>query len=89
VVYIERTWYCEQAQYLLSLLEKHEHIIRIIRSVSLNIVNFRFQPEELDTNDDKLIDMFKNQLFVDIHASGMAIPSSTCIQNRFYIRVCR
>jgi glutamate/tyrosine decarboxylase-like PLP-dependent enzyme len=31
---------CEQAQYLVSLLEKHDHLIHIVRPVPLNIVNF-------------------------------------------------
>ncbi|CAM2712880.1 unnamed protein product [Rotaria socialis] len=79
---------CEQAQYLLSLLEKHEHVIHIIRPVSLNIVNIRFEPNEFNKTDNELNDMFNNQLLADIHASGIAFPSSTVIQNRFYIRVC-
>ncbi|CAF4616830.1 unnamed protein product, partial [Rotaria socialis] len=77
---------CEQAQYLLSLLEKHEHVIHIIRPVSLNIVNIRFEPNEFNKTDNELNDMFNNQLLADIHASGIAFPSSTVIQNRFYIR---
>jgi glutamate/tyrosine decarboxylase-like PLP-dependent enzyme len=76
---------CEQAQYLVSLLEKHEQIIRIIRPVSLNIVNFRFEPLELD---NELIDMFNSELVKDIEKCGIVLPSSTRIQNRIYIRVC-
>ena len=79
---------CEQAQYLVSLLEKHPHTIRILRPSLLNIVNFRFEPKELDTADDLLIDSFNEELLKNIHSSGVAVPSSTCIQNRFYIRVC-
>ena len=79
---------CEQIQYLLSLLEKYEHIIRIIRPVSLNIINFRFEPQEFDKNNDELIDHFNNQLLADIHASGFGFPSSTRIKDRFYIRLC-
>ncbi len=79
---------CEQAQYLLTLLEKHHQIIRIVRPVSLNIVNFRVEPEELDKNDNQLINIFNDELLKDIHASGIALPSSTRIQDRVYIRVC-
>ena len=43
---------CQQAQYLASLLRKYEHFIRIIRPVTLNIVNFRLEPEELDKSND-------------------------------------
>jgi aromatic-L-amino-acid decarboxylase len=77
---------CEQAQYLVSLLEKHERIIRIVRPVSLNIVNFRFEPEELDKVDSELVDMFNDELVMDIQTSGVALLSSTHIQGRFYIR---
>jgi glutamate/tyrosine decarboxylase-like PLP-dependent enzyme len=79
---------CEQAQYLVSLLEKYEQIIRIIRPVSLNIVNFRFEPEELNKTDYELIDIFNDELVKDIHTSGIVLPSSTRIQNRIHIRVC-
>jgi glutamate/tyrosine decarboxylase-like PLP-dependent enzyme len=79
---------CEQAQYLVSLLEKHEHIIRIVRPVSLNIVNFRFEPEELNKTDYELIGMFNEELVKDIHTSGIVLPSSTRIQNKIHIRVC-
>lgn len=79
---------CAQAQYLVSLLEKHPHSIRILRPSSLNIVNFRFEPEELNTADDLLMNSFNEELLKHIHLSGIAVPSSTFIQNRFYIRVC-
>jgi aromatic-L-amino-acid decarboxylase len=61
---------CEQAQYLVSLLEKHDRIIRIVRPVSLNIVKFRLELEELDKTDYKLIDMFNDELLKDIQVSG-------------------
>ncbi|CAF1351622.1 unnamed protein product [Rotaria sp. Silwood1] len=71
--------HCDQAQYFLSLLEKHENIIRIIRPISLNVVNFRFEPEECDKKDDEIIDRFNNQLLLGLYASGIALPSSTRI----------
>lgn len=79
---------CEQAQYLASLLEKHADIIRIIRPISLNIVNFRFEPKELDLTDHELIDLFNADLTQDIQVSGVAIPSTTRIGNRLYMRIC-
>ncbi|CAF3608442.1 unnamed protein product [Adineta steineri] len=79
---------CEQAQYLVSLLEKYQHFIHIIRPVPLNIVNFRLLPEELDKSNHKLIDQFNNDLLADIQISGIAVASTTRIYDRLYIRVC-
>lgn len=78
---------CDQAKYLVSLLEKHEHIIRILRPSSLNVINFRFEPEAFDKTDHELIDMFNRELAKDVLTSGIAIVSPWRIQNRLYIRV--
>ena len=75
---------CEQAQYLASLLEKHQSFIRVIRPVSLNIVNFRVELEALP----EVVDEFNNELLADIQLSGIAVPSVTRIFGRVYIRVC-
>lgn len=79
---------CEQSQYLVSLLDKHSDIIHIFRPVLLNIVNFRFEPEEVDKSDDKWIEMFNKELVLDIQLSGIAFVSTTRIHNRLYIRMC-
>ncbi len=79
---------CQQAQYLASLLEKYEHFIRLIRPVTLNIVNFRLEPEELDNSNGELIDVFNNELLADLQISGVAVASTTRIYGRLYIRVC-
>jgi len=79
---------CQQAQYLASSLEKYEYFIRIIRPVTLNIVNFRLEPKELDKYDDRFIDVFNNELLSDIQISGVAVASTTRIYGRLYIRVC-
>ena len=79
---------CEQAQYLASLLEKHQSFIRVLRPVSLNIVNFRVEPEELSEADAEFIDEFNNELLADIQLSGVAVPSMTRIFERVYIRIC-
>ncbi len=78
---------CEQAQYLVSLLEKHENIIHVVRPVLLNIVNFRFESEHHKT-DPELIDILNSELVNEIQISGLALPSTTRLQNRLYIRVC-
>ncbi|CAF3833663.1 unnamed protein product [Rotaria sp. Silwood1] len=79
---------CEQAQYLASLLGKYEYIIRIIRPITLNVVNFRFEPDALDKADHELIDMFNTNLADDMQRSGIVYPSTSRIRNRLYIRVC-
>jgi aromatic-L-amino-acid decarboxylase len=75
---------CQQAQYLVSLLEKHGNIIHILRPVSLNIVNFRFESEH-HKDDPELIDKLNNEIVTEIQISGMALPSTTRIQDRLYI----
>ncbi|CAM4789527.1 unnamed protein product [Rotaria magnacalcarata] len=79
---------CQQAQYLVSLLSNYEDFIHIIRPVTLNVVNFRLEPKELDRSNDKLIDEFNNELLADIQISGIAVASTTRFCNRLYIRVC-
>ena len=79
---------CRQAQYLVSLLEKYEDFIRIVRPITLNIVNFRLEPKELAALDDESIDTFNNELLADVQLSGIAVASTTRIRDRLYIRVC-
>ncbi|CAF2371648.1 unnamed protein product [Rotaria sp. Silwood2] len=79
---------CRQAQYLASLLGKYEDFIRISYPITLNIVNFRLEPKELDTSNTELIDVFNNELLADIQLSGIAVASTTRIYGQLYIRVC-
>jgi aromatic-L-amino-acid decarboxylase len=78
---------CEQALYLASLLEKYADRTHIVRPVSLNIVKFRFEPDELASESPQIIDGFNNNLMADIQLSGVAAPSTTHIRERLYIRV--
>ncbi len=55
----------------MSLLEKHADLIRIVRLVILNLVNFRFERRE----------------FADAQLSGVAVPLTSYIQRKLYIRV--
>jgi glutamate/tyrosine decarboxylase-like PLP-dependent enzyme len=68
---------CEQAQYLVYLLEKHAHLISIVRPVILNIVNFRSEPKEFDEKNVEIIDALNNDLVADMQLSGIALPSTT------------
>ena len=79
---------CEQAQYLASLLKKHEDFIHVINPVTLNIVNLRIDPKELKKFRDEFIDDFNNEILSDIQLSGIAVASTTRIYKRLYIRVC-
>lgn len=79
---------CQQAEYLVSLLEKYEDFIHIIRPVTLNVVNFRLQPKEFDISNSESIDRFNNEVLTDIQVSGIALASTTIIYNKLYIRVC-
>ena len=79
---------CEQAQYFVSLLEKHADLIRIVRPVTLNIVNFRFEPKVLGEANVEMIDTFNNELVADMQLSGIAVPSTSYINKKLYIRVC-
>ena len=51
----------EQAQYLACLHEKHWSFIRVIRPVSLSIVNLRMKPEEPGEADAEKVDEFNNE----------------------------
>ncbi|CAF1210702.1 unnamed protein product [Adineta ricciae] len=79
---------CEQAQYFARLLEKHADIIHVLRPITLNIVNFRVIPKELDGDDHEVIDQFNADLTQDVQMSGVAIPSTSRIGNRLHIRIC-
>jgi aromatic-L-amino-acid decarboxylase len=79
---------CQQAQYLASLLAKYKDFIRVIHPITLNIVNLRLEPEELNKYNAEFIDEFNNELLNDIQLSGIAIASTTRIHKRLYIRVC-
>ena len=46
---------CQQAQYLVFLLKKHQSFIRIIHLISLSMVNCQIDSEELDEADAEMI----------------------------------
>ena len=78
---------CDQAQYLASLLAKH-NFIQVFKPVSLNIVNFRLEPSELKNFDAETIDIFNDELVSDLQERGIAVPSTARLKDRLYIRVC-
>jgi glutamate/tyrosine decarboxylase-like PLP-dependent enzyme len=78
---------CDQAQYLASLLTKHD-FIRVFTPVSLNIVNFRLEPHELKSANPETIDTFNDELVSDVQEKGIAVPSTARLKDLLYIRVC-
>lgn len=80
---------CEQAVYLESLLEKYSDIIRVVRPVTLNIVNFRFESVDLKSRlSDEEIDQLNSDVLADLQESGEAVASTTKFNGRLFIRVC-
>ncbi|CAF0783397.1 unnamed protein product [Didymodactylos carnosus] len=80
---------CEQAQYLGTLLAQYSSFIRVVTPISLNVVNFRLEPDDLlhQMDSPEIIDVFNNEIAADMQESGIALPSTACIRERLYIRV--
>ncbi|CAF3958824.1 unnamed protein product [Adineta steineri] len=78
---------CNQANYLANLLSKYD-FIRVFTPVSLNIVNFRLEPRELNDADPETIDIFNDELVNDLQEQGIAIPSTSRLNDRLHIRIC-
>lgn len=76
---------CEQVKYFASLLSLYSWI-HVHQPITLNIICFRVQPEGL--TDENEIDTFNRDLTIDIQQSGVAVPSTTVLNSRLYIRCC-
>ena len=76
---------CEQVKYFASLLSQYSWI-HVHQPITLNIICFRVQPDGL--TDEKEIDTFNRDVSIDIQQSGVAIPSTTVLNSRLYIRCC-
>jgi len=73
-----------QARYLGELLDASELFVRVA-PVSLNVVAFRHEPRELDS---EAADRVNRELLMRIQESGVAVPSGTLVNGRFTLRVC-
>lgn len=71
-----------QAKYLASLVESSEDL-EILAPVPLNIICFRFVAENLN---DKQLNEINEEILLQIHDSGIAVPSYTNIRGKFAIR---
>ncbi|MBI2846010.1 MAG: aminotransferase class V-fold PLP-dependent enzyme [Chloroflexi bacterium] len=73
-----------QAQYLEQLIEASPRL-KLLAPVSLNIVCFRYQPEE--SSEEKL-KALNQELLLRLQESGQAIISSTTLGEKFALRAC-
>ena len=72
-----------QAQYLASLI-RSERRLHLAAPVPMNVVTFRFVGEGLS---DAAADDVNRKILVQLHETGVAVPSHTVIDGHFVIRV--
>ena len=73
----------EQARYLARLVREAPDL-ELMAPVSLNIVCFRFRAAG---RDDVALDALNQELLIQLHEQGIAVPSNALIGGRFAIRV--
>jgi len=74
----------QQARYLAALIGQQAEL-EIHAPVSLNIVCFRFNPGGMSETD---LNRLNHELMIQIHESGVAIPTYTTLYGRYLLRVC-
>ena len=72
-----------QASYLGELI-KQEHQLELMATVSLNIVCYRFNSDQIS---DKKLNEVNKEILMRIHESGIAAPSYTHLEDNYVIRV--
>ncbi len=72
---IPENW--EQAQYLVSCFKKHDDHICILRPVTLNIINFRFELKIPSEKNVEMINALNNDLVADIQLSEIVVPATS------------
>ncbi len=73
---------CRLARYLASQIDARPELERLA-PVSLNIVCFRFRAADSDADSDRI----NAEIVADLQESGIAVPSTTIINNTLAIRV--
>ena len=73
----------EQARYLGSLIEKRPDL-ELATPITLNVVCFRFKDSGMN---DERADWINRQILIELQEQGVAAPSGTVINDRFYIHV--
>jgi glutamate/tyrosine decarboxylase-like PLP-dependent enzyme len=71
-----------QAQYLASLVERHSKL-ELLAPVSLNVVCFRYVQAGLE---DAQLNALNEELLIQLHESGVAVPSGTQVRGRYALR---
>jgi glutamate/tyrosine decarboxylase-like PLP-dependent enzyme len=72
-----------QARMLSALVEAHDHL-ELVAPAPLNIVCFRYK---LKSIDDAGLNEVNREILMRLQESGIAIPSSTVLRERFALRV--
>ncbi len=73
----------DQARYLASLVEAAPNL-QLVAPVPLNIVCFRFI---VDRADDASLNQLNQELLIQLHESGIAVPSYAMIDGKYALRV--
>jgi aromatic-L-amino-acid/L-tryptophan decarboxylase len=74
----------EQARYLAGLVEAAPDL-ELVAPVPLNIVNFRYRGR--GNADDETLNGINREILMQLHESGLAVPSNSILRGRYAIRV--
>jgi aromatic-L-amino-acid decarboxylase len=73
----------EQARYLATLVDSTPELERLA-PVPLNIVCFRFKADNVD---EDLLNRINQEILIQLHESGLAVPSYTTLNGKYALRV--
>lgn len=73
----------EQAQFLSKLIQKSANL-ELLADVSLNVVCYRYNPENLSHDE---LNILNKNILMQLQEEGIAAPSYTLLQGRYAIRV--
>ncbi|MFI5152666.1 MAG: pyridoxal phosphate-dependent decarboxylase family protein [Chitinophagales bacterium] len=73
----------EQAKYLATAIKARQEL-ELMAPVPLNIICFRYRPENLD---DRELNILNKEILMRLHEQGIAAPSYTLLNGRYAIRV--
>lgn len=74
---------CEQAAYLADLVGAHPSM-NVVAPVAMNICCFRYRAQGLD---EAALDVFNDEIVIQLQLQGIAAPSTTIVNGRNAIRV--
>ncbi len=73
----------QQAKYLTGLIEEEENL-ELLAPTSMNIVCFRYKKEGVDQEQ---LNKFNEEIILQLHERGIAVPSYTTLRGEYAIRV--